>query len=230
MLLVLCVLVGAVVFGWLANGRLRNLARTSLRGVWLAGAAVGLQLVLGLISLSGGPVELVGRGLLGVSHLALLGFILANRYLPGMLLVALGAGLNALVITVNGAMPVAPGALEAVGAIASVEPGKHQLLSAAHALPWLADVIPLPPLRTVVSVGDVILAAGVGLLVVSRMRHQPAAHEPSIDLPGAPDPEPDADAPDPEPGALEPEPDAAKLGAHHTAHSPQRPTRARSTT
>src|SRR5690606_38717098 len=35
------------------------------------------------------------------------------------------------------------------------------LLTDATALPWLADVIPLPPLKLVVSIGDIVLVAGM---------------------------------------------------------------------
>jgi hypothetical protein len=103
----------------------------------------------------------------------LLTFIAANRYLPGMVLVLLGFGLNALVIIANGGMPVSPDALVAVGGSPTVDPGKHQLLTDGSSLAFLADVIPVRVLSTVVSIGDIILAAGVGILVVGLMRRFP---------------------------------------------------------
>ena len=175
MLLVATVLIGALIAGWIAGGRLRNLGHVELRGKLLVIAAVGFQLVLGIVSLAGGPVDLVGRPLLAVSHVALLVFILANRLLPGMALVFIGFALNAVVVSANGAMPVSGEALQALGGEAAVDPGKHQLLEDDHVLPWLADVIPVPVLRTVVSVGDVVLAAGVAVLVPSLMRRYPPA-------------------------------------------------------
>jgi hypothetical protein len=76
-------------------------------------------------------------------------------------------------------MPVSPAALEALtGEPTTFAPGKHRLLESGDALPWLADVIPLPLLRTVVSVGDIILAAGVGILVVTSMRPRRGNHAP----------------------------------------------------
>jgi hypothetical protein len=36
-------------------------------------------------------------------------------------------------------------------------------------LPWLADVIPLPVLERLISVGDVLLALGIAWLVYARM-------------------------------------------------------------
>lgn len=174
MLLVATVLAGAIVAGYLAGGRLRNLAHLELRVTPLVFLAVAFQLALGAVSVAGGPVDLVARPLLAASHVALLVFVIANRLLPGMALIVLGFALNAAVIVPNGAMPVAGEALEALGGEANVEPGKHRLLEEGDALPWLADIIPIPPLRTVVSVGDVVLAAGVGVLVPSLMRRYPA--------------------------------------------------------
>jgi hypothetical protein len=42
-----------------------------------------------------------------------------------------------------------------------VAPGKHTLLTAHTRLPWLADIIPVPWLRSILSIGDLVLAAGL---------------------------------------------------------------------
>jgi hypothetical protein len=173
MVLVGVVLVASIGVGWLAGGHVRNLGHVQLRMTWLVFASVGAQLVLGLVSGRGDVGEPMVRFLLAISHVLLVAFIAANRYLPGMLLVLMGTGLNALVIVANGGMPVSPDALVTVGGAPDVTPGKHQLLTEGTALPLLADVIPLPVLGTVVSVGDIVLAAGVGLLVVGLMRRFP---------------------------------------------------------
>lgn len=176
MLVVTCVLAGAVVAGWAAGGRLRNLGQVHLRLVWLVFTAVGLQLALAAVSFTGGPVQDWSRLLLTGSHVALVGFVWANRALPGMLLVVCGFGLNAAVIVVNGAMPVAREALVAAGGAGHVHPGKHRLLEPGDHLATLADVIPVPPLSTVASLGDLVLAAGVTVLVFNLMRRTPRPH------------------------------------------------------
>jgi hypothetical protein len=173
MVLVVPVLAGALIAGWLAGGRLRNLGHVRLRWVPLVFAAVGFQVVLAALSVAGGPAELVSRPLLAASHLSLLAFIAANRLLPGMALVFAGLALNAAVIIPNGAMPVSEEAYRAVGGEEAFEPGKHRLLEDGDALPWLSDVIPIAPLGTVVSAGDIVLAAGVAVLVPSLMRRYP---------------------------------------------------------
>jgi hypothetical protein len=71
-------------------------------------------------------------------------------------------------------MPVSAGALASVtGGTSDFEPGKHRLLEAGDPLRWLANIIAVPLLRTVVSLGDVVLAAGIGLLVSTLMLRAP---------------------------------------------------------
>jgi hypothetical protein len=173
MVLVAIVLVVSLAAGWLSGGHVRNLGHVRLLAPWLVFGSVAAQLLLAALSRFGGLGEVFSRPLLAASHLMLLAFIAANRYLPGMLLVLAGFGLNAIVIIANGGMPVSPDALVAVGGVPSIDPGKHQLLTDSTSLGLLADVIPVRPLGTVVSIGDVVLAAGVGILVVGMMRRFP---------------------------------------------------------
>jgi hypothetical protein len=176
MLLVGVTVAAAVVVGWLRGGRLRNLGAVSLRRPWLLAVSVGAQLMLAAVARAGGPAEALALPLLVASQVALAGFLLANLGLPGILLVTAGAVANAAVILANGAMPVSRAALLAVSPRAvDFEPAKHRLLSDGDRLSWLADVIPLPLLRTVVSAGDVVLAAGVAVLVAGLMRDDPPA-------------------------------------------------------
>jgi hypothetical protein len=173
MTLVLLILVLAVAAGWLSGGHVRNLAHVRLRGTPLVFGAVGLQLVLGVVAALGGPGDVLGRPLLVASQLLLVTFIAANRRQPGMPIVLLGFAMNATVIIANGAMPVDPDALASLGGSATIDPGKHQLLTDATALPWLADIIAVGVIRSVVSVGDIVLGAGVAILVVAQMRRFP---------------------------------------------------------
>lgn len=156
----------AVLVGRLAGGRLEHLASTPLRGVLLAGAAAVAQFLHALT-----PNPAVGVALTLTSQGCLLWFLWLNRYLAGVALVALGSTMNTAVIAANGAMPVTREAIMAVSRQPyEMTSGRHRLLTPDDALPWLADIIPLPLLRTVASVGDVVLAAGIGLLVVQLMR------------------------------------------------------------
>jgi len=169
------VVVAAVLIGWARGGRLNNLSHVRLRASWLVVAGFLAQLVLVWLTGRAGEEGVRGLPLLVVSQLALLGFFWVNRLLPGMPTIFAGFALNAAVILANGAMPVSRSALAAVaGTSLPIAEGKHRLLEAGDPLPWLADVIPLPLLRTVVSAGDIVLAVGIAILVTNLMTWRPA--------------------------------------------------------
>ena len=167
MLLVGVTVAGAIVAGWFRGGRLRHLSAAGFRGTGIAAAAAVAQFVHAFV-----PSDTAGAALTVGSQGALLLFLWLNRFLAGALLVAVGSSLNAAVILANGAMPVSREALLRVsrhpGELAAQ--GRHRLLAEGDLLTPLADVIGLPLLRTVISVGDVVLAAGVALMVISLMQ------------------------------------------------------------
>lgn len=154
----------AVTVGYATGGRISRLSSLHVRGLWLAPAAVAAQLLIGVTP------STAALPLLLLSQMLLLAFLLANRGQPGVALIALGIALNALVIDLNGAMPVSADALRMLGGEPAVDPGKHRLLQDGDRLAFLADVIPFPPLRTVLSIGDLVLAAGVAWLTAAGMR------------------------------------------------------------
>lgn len=159
MTLVVVVLSVALGTGRLLGGRITRLASVTFCRSWLLGVALAAQIV---VFAAPGTAATIA---LAVSQVAPLGFLWANRTLPGMPAIALGFGLNAAVILANGAMPVATG---------GVPTGRHRLMQPGDALTFLADVVPLPPLGIMVSVGDLVLAFGVGVLVIRLMLRLPA--------------------------------------------------------
>ncbi|MDW8018369.1 MAG: DUF5317 domain-containing protein [Thermus sp.] len=104
-----------------------------------------------------------------------------NRHLRSLYLVLLGLSLNTLVIFANGGhMPVSLAALERAGVEGWEEVLKtradavHTLLEEGTRLPFLGDVIPLPPLRKAVSPGDLFILAGIaGVVAEGAMRASP---------------------------------------------------------
>lgn len=158
----LAVLIAGGVAGVVGGGRLRRLREVRLR--WVGALVLGLvvQVTSDLAAARGWIDQGAAAAGLGASLVLVLSFVWANRRVPGMWLAGLGFLLNLVVIAANGAMPVDPAALDELGV---ADPGriagKHELLDARTRLRWLADVIPVPPLRTVLSVGDLILAAGI---------------------------------------------------------------------
>jgi hypothetical protein len=152
-----------------------------LRSAWLVAVATALT-VLGAVA---GRIGLPAPGALyvvavGASAALVCAFVVLNRHLLGIPLVAVGFAMNALVIVANGAMPVSERAAERAGvhlaALRAGDDAKHELADRRTRLRPLADVIPVPlpgPLRrgsNVVSAGDVVLAAGLAQLVLSGMR------------------------------------------------------------
>lgn len=167
--LVVVAVLGALVVGRLAGGRLFRLGGLPLHRNRLVLAAAGAQLLGAVI---GGPAHPVG---LVLSAALVVGFLAANRGLRGTGLLAVGLLANALVVGVNGAMPVSADAAARAGVAASAltagQDPRHELSGPVTRLRWLGDVVPvpLPGLPQVVSPGDVLVAAGAAQLVVAGM-------------------------------------------------------------
>ena len=175
---VLIVLVLAVCVSYLRGGRLSRVAEAPLRSSWLLFAGVAVQVGVDVAALRGLLLDAstLGWVLLLVSQLLVVTWVALNWQLPGMVLVALGLALNATVMAANGAMPVHVDAITALG-VERVEltGGKHTVLTADTRLPWLADIWPLPALRSIISVGDVVLAAGLLPVTHALMSYRPTA-------------------------------------------------------
>lgn len=168
MILALVVAVVAAVFGLIRGGSLDSLAETRLRWLPLLFGALVFQAGMDIWN----PEWLNDTGDLAVlllSQAAVALFFALNWKFPGMAVAAVGFALNVIVIAANGAMPVSDRAAELAGLTDIGELGiKHERLDDDTALPWLADVIPVPGTAKIVSPGDVFLAAGIGWLVYRR--------------------------------------------------------------
>lgn len=105
------------------------------------------------------------------AYAGLVFFAAANVRLRGMLVVLVGLLCNAAVLVVNGAMPVDEEAVVAAGVARAEELPRIELepprewRAPEHRLVLLADIIPVPALREVVSFGDLILAVGLANVV-----------------------------------------------------------------
>lgn len=153
----------AVGIALLRGGSFRQAARNDLHWLPVLIGGLALQTLLDALAARGAVGDAGTVALLLVSEAAVLGFCIRNWYRSGMLLIGLGFTLNVLVILANGGMPVGAEAIRAMGGdpTSAVIAGKHHLMTSTTALPWLADVIPLPPIDLIVSVGDVVLVAGM---------------------------------------------------------------------
>lgn len=88
--------------------------------------------------------------------------------------VAAGWALNVAVIAPNGGMPVSARALEGIGVPTGYDVreghfSKHRFIDPSTRLGWLGDTIAVPPLRAVISIGDIVLAVGIATLTAMVM-------------------------------------------------------------
>ena len=169
MLLLASALLLSVVAGFLLGGSLRRFEKVHLRWWILAPAGLALQ----LIPASG---RVAGLALLFGSYVFLLAFTIRNARTAGFALLIAGLALNVLVIGANGGMPVTRHALAASGQEATLEEleneggAKHHLADGELLLP-LGDVIPVGgPFHQVMSIGDVLVYAGIAWFVIAAMR------------------------------------------------------------
>lgn len=159
----------------LTRGRFAPLVDVPLRGRYLLGAALGVQvMVLNILPGTLAPDVAALLHLLSYA-MAATGLLLNLSRLRGLWLVATGGAMNAAAIVANaGVMPAAPAALRAAGLPPSPDVFVNSGAVASARLWWLGDVFAWPaplPLANVFSVGDVFLVAGFAL-VLHRGAHQ----------------------------------------------------------
>lgn len=170
----------ALVAGALAGGGLPRLAELRLRWLWLLGLALALRITA--VQLRGNDLvdgNVASMAFIGVYFL-LFAWLWGNWRVPGLQVAAVGIGMNAVAIMLNGgAMPIWAGAFEtagfSIGQLAN-DPF-HELLTTDSIATFISrgglfgDVVPIPiPLiRDVVSIGDVLLALGIVWAIVSAM-------------------------------------------------------------
>lgn len=170
----LIVIVGAVVVSLIRGGRPGRIADADLQRSWLLFSGLALQVAIDVLTSRGVLAPTAGYAAVALSQVLVLAWVATNWWRPGMLLVFLGLALNATVMAANGGMPVDLDAIRALGfQDPEVVVGKHVIMTDATRLPWLADVLALPVVRTVISVGDLVLAAGLVPLMHHLMTYRP---------------------------------------------------------
>ena len=176
MLVLLVALAVGLWAGAIAGGRLSNIQYLRLTQPWLVLAALGLQLVAfsPLASPLGSHIVI---GLHLLSYVLLLAFAVLNHGNLGVLVTAVGVACNALVIALNGGyMPATRSALRWAGKLYAGDTSNNSRL-AEHGtrLLFLSDVLAVPhalPLANVFSMGDVLVAGGVAVLLAGAMTAQ----------------------------------------------------------
>lgn len=176
-MLLLAGIVAGIVVGLLQGGKLANLGKIHLRWAWIAVLALVIQAILIRVR---PDWDSAARVFFPLTHAVILGVAWINRDLDGMWLVAAGTALNFIVMVVNGGfMPITPEVVVQAGLAEDTQSiipntrltsSKGLILSRDEiALWWLGDVIALRFIRTIVSVGDVLIAPGISLFVRGAM-------------------------------------------------------------
>ena len=180
----------AILVGLIRRGSVKALGNMPLRHVYLFAFACilfPLAFFLAVKSLNV-PAGYI-RAMNVAQYVFLLAAIAANFHIKEMLITGVGTFFNFLVVAVNsGVMPVSMKALSAVnmnGALGD-NPVRHAMMTPQTNLKFLADIIAVPPVclfgRTllppeVASLGDVVIAVGVFLLVMRFMCQKQSAPE-----------------------------------------------------
>ena len=164
-----------IVVGALAGGRLEGLAGLRLR--WVPLILLGLLVQVAIFSEAiGRAVGDAGPAIYVASTIAVFAAVLRNVRVPGVWLIALGAGCNLAAIVANGGwMPADADALASIGGIDGYT---NSIIVPDPALRPLTDIFALPtwlPFANVFSLGDVLIGAGIALTIVLTMRAGPAA-------------------------------------------------------
>ena len=170
----------AILAGYLAGGRLRNYLVRPLRGVLLPALALLIEACFGPLAARWDPDLWLGWAKCA-EYALLAAFLFLNRRRRGVKLLALATAANFAVISLNGfSMPVTPIVYDdpaLSGLIARIEAGElpEYALAGWDAPLWfLGDTIPL--FGGLASVGDLLMAAGMFLLVFDLMRQKSDAN------------------------------------------------------
>jgi hypothetical protein len=166
--LALAVLLGLVA-GKLRGGSGSEIAARDLRWVTLLMLGLAAHLLTSGLDLADASIPLV------LSYVLLGAFAVANLRVTGMPIFLVGLALNFAPLVVNDGMPVRPEAVVAANVASPADldavdlgAGRH-LETSDDAIRVLGDIVPIAPLRAIVSFGDLILAAGLADVVANLM-------------------------------------------------------------
>ncbi|BCJ47833.1 hypothetical protein GCM10010168_21920 [Actinoplanes ianthinogenes] len=179
-----------VALGYLSGGRLSGFRDLRIRALWLVWLAAGIQFAQ---HYTAGALRVP---LLAAVFAVVLTWLAVNlRHWPAAIrltgiLIVLGASLNGLAIAANGRMPYDATAAAGAGIHAGAETTKNVAADGETRLARLGDTMPLKPLHTLISPGDILIAGGacaLVLLTMRRHRRKEENHDP-IPEPATPDP------------------------------------------
>ena len=187
------VIAGALAIAVLIGGDVRRLSQLRLRHLELLLAAFAAKISVALLGTTHAaaavnaarPLNVIGAGLL----LAVVWF---NRRIPGALVFGAGLTLNLIVILAfGGRMPVLlPGDIDPNSAVLAVLKGGldplHVALPHPQGLWFLGDILAIPGIgghASLVSIGDLLMAAGVAWLIIRCSQRERALQPAYVPIP-----------------------------------------------
>ena len=185
----LSVILLALIVGALAGGGIPRLGDLKLRWLWVLLAALVLRFAA--VFLRQSDFDLPLGWAVVAAYVLIFVFLWGNWRVPGLQVAAVGIALNFLAVLINGGrMPIWPGTFEAAGFGPDAVAGDafHYLLPTGTVAEFVArggifgDVVPvpLPVIRDVVSIGDLLLALGLFWTIVYTMTRPEAPMRPTI--------------------------------------------------
>jgi hypothetical protein len=162
-----------LLLGFLLGGRLDRLSEIRLEWTWLAVVGLAVQILVFSTPIGGSFRGGVGEAIYVASTGLVLVAVWRNLRVPGLALVAIGAISNLAAIVANdGVMPTTQAALRAAG-LDPLDGFSNSAVLADPALAPLTDIFALPrwlPLANVFSIGDVLIALGIVVVIAIGMR------------------------------------------------------------
>lgn len=152
----------------LLGGTIERLGELRVKSAWCAPAAIAVQMLLTQVQLPlfGGSV---GNILHLISYGLALWFVIANRRVRGLWLLALGGLANLAAISANGGvMPASEAAARTAGITTEATRFENSKVVTDARLSILGDIFAIPeslPLANVFSIGDVLLVIGIGYVL-----------------------------------------------------------------
>lgn len=178
-------IVAAIPLGYLLGGRLSNYSHQPLKCIALPCLAFLIEASFGVLAERvAGPASRWLGWAVCLEYLLLAAFVWANRRRRGVKLMGLATACNFLVICVNGfRMPVTPLIYDYAKYAPLVERIRSGALPEYVLVDWngplwfLGDTLPI--FGGLASVGDLLMGAGLVLLIVHLMRAKPESGAPA---------------------------------------------------
>jgi len=178
------VIAAALAIAVLIGGDIRRLSQLRLRHLELLLAAFAAKISVALLGTTHAAAAVnAARPLNVIGAVLLLAVVWFNRRIPGAILFGAGLTLNLIVIIAfGGRMPVLlPGDIDPNSAVLAVLKGGldplHVALQHPQGLWFLGDILAIPGFgghASLVSIGDLLMAAGVAWLIIRCSQREPS--------------------------------------------------------